>query len=388
MLKKLVDVTVTQKDVPKMSHGILHNGANDDRINTEVTVMDSMQPKKLLIINILDILKKYTDEDHRLSQKEIAEFLETEYDMKADRKAIKRNLMNLIEFGYEIEYSEALRMVKNKKGELEESQILSDFYLVRDFTDAELRLLIDSLLFSKHIPYSQCKELIEKIEGLSNKYFRNKVKHIRNLPENMPQNKELFLTIEILDEAISKGRQVAFKYNDMGTDKKQHPRKNSEGNIREYIVNPYQMVATNGRYYLVCNYDKYNNVSNYRLDRITDIRLLDTPVKPMKKVEGLEHGLDLPKHMAEHIYMFADKTEKVTFRAKKYIVSEIIDWFGKDVKFSDETEDEVTAEVRVSRMAMKFWAMQYGEHITVTSPESLVNDIKDALQKAVEKYGE
>ena len=40
--------------------------------------MDSLQPKKLLIINILDILKKYTDENHRLSQKEIAEILENE----------------------------------------------------------------------------------------------------------------------------------------------------------------------------------------------------------------------------------------------------------------------------------------------------------------------
>ena len=349
--------------------------------------MDTMQPKKLIIMNILDILKKYTDEDHRLSQKEIAEILETEYEMKVDRKAIKRNLMNLIEFGYEIEYSEAVRMVKNKKGELEESVILSDFYLVRDFTDAELRLLVDSLLFSKHIPYSQCKELIEKIEGLSNRYFRSKVRHIRNLPENMPQNRELFYTIEVLDEAISKGRQVAFKYNNYGTDKKQYPRKDSEGKTREYIVNPYQMVATNGRYYLVCNYDKYDNSANYRVDRITGIRLLDTPVKPMKKVKGLENGLDLPKHMAEHIYMFSDKTEKVKFRAKKYIVSEIIDWFGKDVNFTDETEDEVTAEVKVSRMAMKFWAMQYAEHITVTSPETLVNDIKTALQKAMEKYG-
>ncbi len=374
-----------------MPHIMLHNDTDDDKINTEVRAMDSMQHKKLLIINILDILKKYTDEDHRLSQKEIAEILETEYEMKADRKAIKRNLMNLIEFGYEIEYSEAIRMIEitNEDGEKElvESYILSDFYLVRDFTDAELRLLIDSLLFSKHIPYSQCKELIEKIEGLSNKYFLAKVKHICNMPENMPQNKELFYTIEVLDEAISKGRQVAFIYNDMGTDKKQHPRKNSSGEVREYIVNPYQMVATNGRYYLICNYNKYNNAANYRLDRITGIRLLDTPVKPMKKVEGLEHGLNLPKHMAEHIYMFADETERVTFRAKKYIVSEIIDWFGKDVKFSDETEDEVTAEVRVSRMAMKFWAMQYGEHITVTSPESLVNEIKNALQTAVDKYG-
>ena len=349
------------------------------------------KPKKLIIMNILDILKKYTDEDHRLSQKEIAEILQTEYDMKVDRKAIKRNLMNLIEFGFEIEYSQSIRMIelKNEKGEKElvESEILSDFYLVRDFTDAELRLLVDSLLFSKHIPYSQCKELIEKIEGLSNRYFKNKVKHICNLPENLPHNKELFYTIEMLDEAIENGRQVSFKYNQYGTDKKLHPRKSSSGEDRIYVINPYQMVATNGRYYLVCNYDKYDNIANYRVDMITDIKLLDSHAKPKKQVRGLEAGLDLPKHMAEHIYMFSDETVRVKFIAKKYIVGEIIDWFGKDVKFSDEKEDEVTAEVKVSAMAMKFWALQYAPHITVTEPKTLREEIGTELRNAAERYG-
>ena len=121
------------------------------------------QPKKLLILNILDILRKYTDEDHRLSQKEIAEILKNEYDMKADRKAIRRNLLNLMDCGYEIEYSETIRNVpvKDKKtGEIlrdkdtgeplmEENELWSDFYLKRQFTDGELRLLIDSLLFSR-----------------------------------------------------------------------------------------------------------------------------------------------------------------------------------------------------------------------------------------------
>ena len=37
--------------------------------------MYTIQPKKLLIINIFDILRKYTDENHRLSQKEIVEIL-------------------------------------------------------------------------------------------------------------------------------------------------------------------------------------------------------------------------------------------------------------------------------------------------------------------------
>lgn len=84
--------------------------------------MYTIQPKKMLILNILEILRKYTDEDHRLSQKAIVDILRTEYNMMVDRKAIKRNIMNLIDFGYNIEYSESVRMVPNAKtGELEES---------------------------------------------------------------------------------------------------------------------------------------------------------------------------------------------------------------------------------------------------------------------------
>lgn len=44
--------------------------------------MYTIQPKKLLIINILDILRKYTDENHRLSQKEIVEILNSKYNME------------------------------------------------------------------------------------------------------------------------------------------------------------------------------------------------------------------------------------------------------------------------------------------------------------------
>ena len=156
--------------------------------------------KKLIIMNILDILRRYSDEDHRLSQKDIVEILRNEYDMSIERKSVRRNILNLMECGYEIEYSESVRMVPNKKtGEPEESYIWSDFYLVREFADSELRLLIDGLLFSKHIPYSQCKELVEKLEGLSNIYFHSRIRHIRTMPDAMPPNKQLFYTVEILD---------------------------------------------------------------------------------------------------------------------------------------------------------------------------------------------
>ena len=337
--------------------------------------------RKKLSFAILDILRKYTDEDHRLSQKDIVDILKTEYDMDADRKSVKRNITSLMDMGYEIEFSEALRMFPNKDGVLEESYILSDFYLVREFDDSELRLLIDSLLFSKHIPYSQCKELVGKLEGLSNQYFKSRVRYINTLPETTPKNPELFWTIEVLDEAIAKGRQVAFVYNEYGTDKKLHPRRE-----REYIVNPYQMAAANGRYYLIGNYDKYDNLANYRLDRITGIRLLDTPVKPVRQVEGMKNGLYLPKHMAEHLYMFSGESVPVTFRMKKTILNDVIDWFGTEIAFFDETEDEVTARVTVNWSAMRYWAQQYCRFVKILAPTDLADTVRDDLKKALENY--
>ena len=343
--------------------------------------MYTIQPKKLLIINILDILKRYTDADHRLSQKEIQEILEREYDMKVDRKAVKRNLMNLIDFGYDIEYSESIRI--NKKSE--EETMLSDFNLNRDFDDSELRLLIDSLLFSKHIPYNQCRTLVEKLENLSSVYFHSRVKHICTLPNDKPDNNQLFYTIDILDEAISKKRQVEFVYNEAGTDKKKHPRKYDNGEIKKYVVNPYQMVTANGRYYLICNYDKYDDVSNYRLDRISDIKMLPTPLKSHSKVKGIENGLNLPRHMAEHVYMFTGRSIWVKFRAEKHLLNDLADWFS-EADYSDITDDALTVSVKVNEKAMFYWAMQYSPYIEILEPFDLRKRVGTALREAAEKY--
>lgn len=84
--------------------------------------------------------------------------------------------------------------------------------------------------------------------------------------------------------------------------------------------------------------------------------------------------------------MYAGASERVVMRAKRYIVSDIIDWFGTDVVFTDATEDEVTARVNVNLNAMRLWAAQYARHIRVTYPEELARDIKNSLREALENY--
>lgn len=339
--------------------------------------MYTIPPKKMVTINILNILKKYSDENHRLTQQRIAELLKSEYLMEVDRKTVKRNLMNLLDIDDKICYNEDVR--RGRDGE--DITVYSDWYYQHDFDNSEIRLLIDSLLFSKHIPYSQCKQLIEKLYGLSNVYFSNRFKHIRSLPENQPENKELFYTIDTLDEAIDKNKKVLFTYNSYGTDKKLHPRK-----AEKYLVNPYQMAATNGRYYLIGNVDKYDDIAHFRIDRITGIELTGNSRKPLKNVKGTERGLILPKHMAEHIYMFSGESVRVKMKAKKYMVSELIDWFGKDIEFKEESEDHVTASVTANETAIRKWAVQYALHVQITSPPKLVDNIKHDIHEAMQNY--
>lgn len=347
----------------------------------------STQPKKMLIPNLLKLLREYSGSDNRLSQKEMLDILKRDYDLVVDRKTLARNLAELVDAGYPIMFDEIHRPGVG------EGMIRTNWYLERDFEDSELRLLIDSLLFSKHIPYSQCKELITKLEGLSNKYFKAKVKHIMNLPENQPSNAQLFYVIDILDEAISKGKKIAFQYLEYGIDKKRHPKLKDSGEPRRYVVNPFQMVATNGRYYLIGNYDKYDNISHYRLDRIADIELLNEPTKAKKDIPEIKCGLNLPVRMAEHIYMFGGPSVRAKFRTPAWLADQIIDWFGLDVELAKdqgdaESGDLVIASVKVNEKAFKLWALQYGMYVEVLEPTNLRAQIKDEIKRMDERYGE
>lgn len=343
------------------------------------------RPKKMMNMYILDILKKNTDAAHPITQKEIQQRLEREYDMTVDRKAVKANLEDLINDGsYNIEYATKVRLTPNRlTGEIEKNEVLTGFYYNSIFADSEIRLLMDSVLFSRNIPTNNKKQILSKLKGLSNKYFKFNIGNIQSFESaDREMNKELFYTIEILDEAISKDLQVKFYYDEYGVDKKLHHRKNADGEVREYIINPYNMVATGGKYFLICNYDKYDNIAHFRLDRIADIMLLDTPRKPKNEIEGLM-SLDIAQYMNEHIYMFGGKSIRAQFEMPKYLISDVLDHFKADVSFKELDENTVLASVKVNENDMRLWAKQYCGRVKITEPKDLAQicrqDIVDAL---------
>ncbi len=58
--------------------------------------------KKLLIVYISEILHKYTDSNHKLTQNEIAQYVKGEYGLDVERKAVARNIAALQNSGIDI----------------------------------------------------------------------------------------------------------------------------------------------------------------------------------------------------------------------------------------------------------------------------------------------
>lgn len=321
--------------------------------------------KKMLNMLILDILKEYSDADHRLTQQEIIRLLKSNYDMECDRRSVKNNVLYLKELGCEISMDDG-------------------YYLVeREFEDAELRMLIDSVLFSKQLTQKQAKDLIEKLRKQGNRYFPAKVSHISNLPDlQHADNKQLMYALDAVNDAITEKKKISFIYNSYGTDFQLHPRREEP-----YIVSPYQMVANNGHFYLIANYDKYDNISHYRLDKMTCVKILDEKVKPQKAIKDFSQGFSLPKHMAEHIYMFSGPSVRVKLLAPADMMNELIDWLGKDfIVRKTDNDEKIIITLNCNEESMFYWALQYGPYVEVLEPESLRSRIAESVKKMAKKY--
>ncbi len=319
--------------------------------------------KKLSILYTLQILKDYSDENHLLSQNEIVKKIYNIYGMECERKSIGTNIDSLIDFGYDI--------VKTNSG---------CFLASREFETSEIRFLIDAVFSSKSIDSKHSRELSNKLSNLLSSYQRKQYKYIYKADElNRTNNKELFYNIDIINEAIEKNKQIQFEYNRFyykDINKKKKP----------YIVNPYFLINNQGKYFLVCNYDYFDEIGNYKLERIHNIKILDTDIKPIKQVKGFENGLDIAKYANENIYMFATNSVNATIQIyDDWATAYVEEWFGKNARFY-EKDNKIYADIIANESSLIYWCLQYGEAIELISPMDTREKIKDIIKEMSKRY--
>lgn len=292
--------------------------------------MESFEPKKLALIRIWQILKEYSDCDHPLTQDDIARHLENDYGVVIERKAISRNISLLKEAGAEIESGHAGSYLER-----------------RDFEDSELKLLIDGVFCSKYITAKHSKDLIDRLCGLSNKYFRSHVKNIHSVNDwYKTDNQALFYNIELIDTAIEEGKQIHYDYNKYGVDKKLHK------SSHQY-VSPYLMILHNQHYYLMAYSEYWGNMAFHRLDRITNMNISDKKATPIRNVSGYENGINYKELSSAMPYMFTDRPEHIDFIADIGIIDQLST--GLAAIFALQKPMMRTRSESASRQAQTLW---------------------------------
>ena len=327
---------------------------------------------RLTALKVLEVLKSESDKNHPLTLQKIANKLAEEFDSTGNSTRGNRHTARAyIEALQESDYP----IVRTSRG----------YYLEPDFEDGELRMLIDSVFFS-NLPHSTAKKLIEKLKKLGNKRFKPKVRHVYNLSSlKRSDNEQIMTSIDVISDAISTHKKISFIYNNYSTDFKLHPRREEP-----YKVSPFQMVTANSRYYLIANTDGHDNISHYRIDRMTDVKMLDEPALELlsqsNPVTDCVGGLNLPKHMAEHIYMFSGKSIHVKFWTHNFMMNCLVDWFGKDFNILQNKDDAILVKVNVNEHAIKYWIMQFGEYVEVVTPVTLREEIYRTAEKIMDAH--
>lgn len=325
--------------------------------------MASPSNKKLSILYTLQVLRDFSDENHLLSQNDIATKINSLYGMVCERKSIGTNIDSLIDFGYDI--------VKSNAG---------SYLASREFEPSEIKFLVDAVFSSKSINSKHSRELSEKLSKFLSVYQRKQYKYLYKTNElNRTDSKELFYNIDIINDAIENNKQIQFDYirtsfNNNST--KKHP----------YIVNPYFLINNQGKYFLVCNYDYFDEIGNYKLERIHNIKILDTEIKPISQVKGFENGFDIAKYANENIYMFTTNSVNATIQIhSEWAIAYVEDWFGKNARLY-ERDKKLYADIKANESSLIYWCLQYGEEIELIEPVSTREKIKSIVKQMYKRY--
>ena len=319
-------------------------------------------PKRAKLMLILKFFEQHTDEQHPAKMNDILKHLD-DNGIKAERKAVYADLNLLCDLGYDI--------VKTSTGGA------AYFLGERTMELAEAEICASAVAAAKFITQKKSKELIDKLGGLfslsQSAMLHQRLELVRTLKT---KNEEIYYNIDKIVRAQNKNAKISFLYFEYLPDKTLRLRK--EG--RRYIASPYTLMWFEDAYYLVCNIDKYDNLSHYRVDRMAKIEVLDDPQRSIAEVSEYKNYIDSDAYHRSVFSMFGGTPQNVRIRFRDSLATAVFDRFGLDVTVSDIKDGWFTISVKV-RVSPGFisWLTIFGDNAKVIAPESLKQDIIDMI---------
>lgn len=307
--------------------------------------------RKVKLLKLLELLRQNTDEDHPMSTAQIATSL-SQMGITFDRRTISQDIITLNELGYEI--------MSVMRGH-DKCYYVED----RSFSIPELKILIDAVHASSFITEKKSEELINKIAALAGTHRAEVLK--RNMVcfnTRKHSNERIFYNVDDLEDAILRQKKVLFRYFDLNETGERVYRRDGH----RYVVEPVALVFNEDNYYLTCYSSRHDSTSNYRIDRMDSVQVLDDSC--------CEKAIALRNQVAEYteqaFKMFGGQTEDIVLEFDRTLIGVVYDRFGEATQMMNTSNTKCIASVKVQISPVFWgWLFQFAGQMDIISPASL-----------------
>lgn len=307
------------------------------------------------ILYILNVLKKYSCENHMLQINDIKKYIEDIYGVVIDPRTIRRNINLLKEkFDYDI-----VTWNENRMG----------YYLIKnpdiDFEPGEIRAIIDTFSYSTFIPESISNEIISKCKNMQNIYENERLKDYKVYSLGVKsKNKEIVKNIEDITDAIYNKKKIKFDYYKYEL----NPTLNNV-NTGLRSLSPYAIIYQLQEMYVVGLKDGQKKLYTYRIDRMKNIRITN------EKVDDSITQKDVNEFVKSTVLMFGSSGEDIEVICDIVLLDDVIDSFGDLAVIKYVDRGHFKLKINKDLEGFKRYVLKNLDMIKVVSPIKLKNEI-------------
>ena len=311
-----------------------------------------------------------SDEEHILTQPRILELLDITEHITISRQTFYRSIAILKDFGFDIEtYSD------NHTG----------YYLrTRPFSPEEALFLCHAIDSSNDISDIEKSKVKESFLKFLSKPMSKEVLHTLSTRSIRNKNDEILINLRILAKAIYHEKMICFDYFHYNI------KKEKILNDRSFnLMEPRFLVSKDAHYYLVTSGGRHQSISHYRVDRMTNIKILDEDVCDNEGNGRQFNYQDAYNYAYTSIFMFSGSPILFQLRCDKNvpnIYDKMIDEFGNDVRFEDVDSNCFDVYVHAVPAGMLILAQKYIDCFQIMSPIEYQYEMKVRISLASQLY--
>ena len=126
------------------------------------------------------------------------------------------------------------------------------------------------------------------------------------------------------------------------------------------------------------NYDKYDNLSHYRLDKMENVTVIEEPARSFEEVSDYQTCFDVGDYASKIFQMYSGTDEMIDLVCSNCILEKMIDRFGEHVQYVSIGNERFRLRARgYSSEGLIEWLMMFADQCYIAAPESLRKAVKE-----------